>query len=108
MWRRGGSVHSLGSLEWMDRSFHPECRRLALREPFHVPLHSPHAGLTSLLDSMWSGSTPSSPGPEASFEVKGPEGSTGLGGSDNTSQHPPHPLCHGHREVPMERTDECR
>lgn len=45
--------------------------------------------LTSLLDSAWSGSVPSSAGPEGSFEVKGPEGSTGLeNNDDNLSCHP--------------------
>lgn len=47
--------------------------------------------LASLLASMWSGSVLSSPGPEASFEVKGPEGGTGLGDRDADIPYPPSP-----------------
>lgn len=80
---RGVGVHGLRSLECMDGNYSLSFREaqkffsIALTEQF-----------TSLLDSMRSGSVPSSPGPEASFEVKGPVGHTGLVGSDDDSAPP--------------------
>lgn len=59
--------------------------------------------LASLLASMWSSSVFSSPGPEASFEVKGPEGSTGLGDSNANISCPPlpHPLIMAMEKEPQ-------
>lgn len=57
--------------------------------------------LAWLSASMWPGSVLPSPGPEASFEVKGPEGGTDLGNSDAdiSCLPPPRSTCHSHGEV---------
>lgn len=52
---------------------------------------SGRALLASLLVSKWLASVLSSPGPEASFEVKGPEGGTSLGDRDEDISYPPLP-----------------
>lgn len=66
------------------------CREAYTAEAFGV-LQAVTKSLASLLASMGSGSVPSSPGPEASFEVKGPEGGTGLRDRDADISYPPPP-----------------
>jgi hypothetical protein len=94
-----------GPLNGMDERFSPSLqgslRRRGLSEFSRLFTEL----LASLPASMWSGSVPSSPGPEASFEVKGPEGGTGLGDTNaNISCPPPPPSsCHGHGEATTDK-----